>query len=372
MRIGIDCRMLNETGIGRYIRNIVEQLAVLDDKNEYVLFVLEKDLSTSGLPKRFQTVAANYRWHSFAEQLLFPLVLYKSKLDIFFAPNLNVPILYFKPFVLTIHDLTVLKVKTGRVTTLPYPFYYIKRLAVRLPLVYGMRFAKAVFVVSEYVKNDLQKVFRTNPKKIHITPNAISAKFKRVADPQVTAVVQKYGVSKPYLFYIGNAHPHKNLETLLIAFELLKKEPKHSDLTLVLGGKTDFFYTRLQSEWQNSPIFNELVFTGYVDDADLPALYSGAEAFVTATLHEGFGIQLLEAFACGTKVSCSNIAVFKEVGQAIPYYFDPNDPQNIADVIAECVSDQSNKRQEPGYRRAQDFSWNESAKIILHEISTCL
>ena len=126
MRIGIDCRFWGETGIGRYIRNVVCNLAEMDGANTYVLFLLSKDFYLVSLPDNFKKVKADIHWHTFTEQIFMPLIFLKENLDVLHIPQANFLILYPGKTVFTVHDLTPLRFMTGRVTTLPYVFYLIK------------------------------------------------------------------------------------------------------------------------------------------------------------------------------------------------------------------------------------------------------
>ncbi len=365
-RIGIDCRMWDETGIGRYIRNVVEQISKIDNRNEYFLFLLPKNISEVNLPSNFKLIPVNIRWHTLAEQTRLPLVFLRQKLDILFVPHFNVPILYPGKFVATIHDLTILRTRTGRATTLPYFVYLIKHLAYRINLLFTVKRAKVLFTPSNFVKEDVAKTFNLKNKKILKTLCSAPLDFKPVSYQDSVEILEKYGVTKPYLFYVGNAHPHKNLETLILAWgKVMEKRP---DLNLVLGGKKEFFYTRLEQELTEKDLAGNIKFIGYVYDSDLPALYSQAEAFVNPSLCEGFGIQVLEAFSCGTKVICSNSTSFPEVGGSLAFYFDPRSPDNMAEVILESLAKPYNK--EAGFKWVKNFSWKESARIILSTLET--
>lgn len=365
-RIGIDCRMWDETGIGRYIRNVVGQISKMDDENEYFLFLLPKNVSEVNLPPNFKIIPTNIRWHTLAEQTKLPLVFLRQKLDVLFVPHFNVPVLYPGKFVATIHDLTILRTRTGRATTLPYFVYLIKHLAYRINLLSTVKRAKILFTPSDFVKEDVAKTFKQKNKKILKTSCSVSLDFKPVSYQDAVEILEKYGITKPYLFYVGNAHPHKNLETLILAWEkILGKRP---DLNLVLGGKKEFFYARLEQELMEKGLLKNIKFTDYIPDSDLPALYSQAEAFVNPSLCEGFGIQVLEAFSCGTKVICSNTTSFPEVGGDLAFYFDPKSPDNMAQVILESLAKPYNK--EAGFEWIKNFSWEESASVILDALET--
>lgn len=368
MKIGIDCRMWNETGIGRYIRNIVSELSMLADSNEYILFVLSRDLEEINFSKdKFKLVVTDIHWHTFREQLILPLYFYREKLDLLFIPNLNVPVLYLKKFVVTIHDLTVTKIKTGRASTHFYLFYLIKRIGVKIALWYAIKMSRKIFTVSEFVKKDIITDYNVRLEKIVLTPCAAEEIFKPY-ELDSSAILSKYNIKKPYIFYVGNAHPHKNIENLILAFE--KVVTKKPDLMLVLGGSKKFFYERLEEEWSTKSVSNKINFTGFIEDSDLPAIYTEAEALVNASLYEGFGIQILEAFSCGTKVVCSNTTSLPEIGGNIAYYFNPKDIESISNAIVVCLNDNSESRRAAGFQRVKEFSWANSAKQVQDVFST--
>lgn len=365
MRIGIDCRFWGETGIGRYIRSVVYNLAEIDGDNTYILFLLNRDFDSLKLPINFKKVKADIHWHTFMEQIFMPLIFLKENLDVLHIPQANFPILYPKRTIFTVHDLTPLRFMTGRVTTLPYVFYLIKNLGLRVALVVGLWRSKYVFTVTNYVKNDLIKTFNINPDKILITPCAVDDKFKMLVEQANGDILQKYGVTKPYLLYVGNAHPHKNLEKLVAAFEIVSR--KYPDLNLVLGGNKKFFYERLEKEFSKKDISKKVLIPGFIDDIDLPILYASAEAFVNPSLSEGFGIQILEAYSCSTKVICSNAGSLPEVGGEAAYYFNPMDVNNIAEVIINALGDSSNGwRRGLGLEIVEKYDWRKTTEIILN------
>lgn len=368
MKIGIDARFWSQTGIGRYIREIVGELAKQDAQNEYVIFLMASDFDSVTLPANFKKIKTTIHWHSFSEQLILPVLYLKEKLDLLFVPHFNVPIFYPGKFVTTIHDLTVLRVRTGRVTTLPYPVYMVKYLGAFLAHLIAVKRSQKIFTVSQFVKNDLVQTFKVNPKKIVLTPNAVDGSFYQRQDSEIATVLAKYQIQKPYLFYVGNGYPHKNLERLIKAFELVL--PEFPNLTLVLGGKQNFFYDRLARESASLVSSDKLVYPGFISDSDLPALYSGAEAFVNPSLYEGFGIQTLEAFACGCRVICSNATSLPEIGGDLADYFDPRDINNMVEVIKSALVKTSPDFVTKAKAHADQFSWRSSAQTILETIKS--
>jgi glycosyltransferase involved in cell wall biosynthesis len=150
MRIGIDARLMNETGVGRYIRNLISELKKIDKKNEYIIF------------------RNNIPWHSFAEQIRMPLLYYRAHLDLLHVPYFNVPFLYFKKFIVTIHDLTILHFDTGKASTLPYVMYKLKRFAYYLLLLKAIHWSEKIIAVSHTTKQEILDHFDVLPEHIEV------------------------------------------------------------------------------------------------------------------------------------------------------------------------------------------------------------
>ncbi|HEY9665002.1 MAG TPA: glycosyltransferase, partial [Allocoleopsis sp.] len=158
MKIGIDCRLWNETGVGRYVRNLVDQLLKIDKKNTYILFVQSKDYEQiNSQCSRFnvQLVKVDIRWHSLEEQVKFPKLLEKEHLDLMHFPYFSVPIRYKRPFVITIHDLILHHFGTGKASTLPAPLYKLKHAGYKYVLSQAAKHAQTIIVPLETVKKDV-------------------------------------------------------------------------------------------------------------------------------------------------------------------------------------------------------------------------
>lgn len=366
LRVGIDARFWSQTGVGRYIRHIVGELAKLDSKNQYIVYLLNEDVQKVSLPDNFKKVGTDIKWHTLAEQISLPLRYLRDDLDVLVVLNFNIPILYPKKIVTTVHDLTLLRTRTGRATRLPYPVYILKYLAGCLTHYIAVKKSKKIFTVSNYVKNDIVKTFMVNPQKIVLTPNAVDESFYPRSAEEVAEVLAKYGINQPYLFYVGNACLHKNLWRLVQAFDVLSKtEP---ELTLVLGGKHDFNYDRLQSQFAGLACAKKIILPGFIDDADLPALYSGASLYINPSMYEGFGIQTLEAFACGCRVVCSNSTSLPEVGGDLADYFDPKNVDNMAEIIRKSMHKEVTDFAGRAREHVAKYSWRDSARSVYDTI----
>jgi len=354
--IGIDCRMIKESGIGRYIENLVINLNEIDSQNRYILFVLDKDNFNLILNSNFKLVEAKFSWHGWREQYDFLKLINSFKLDLFHSPHPNMPYFYSRPFIITIHDLTMLRQKTGRASTYSYPVYFLKWLVFKIMLSFAVMKAKKILTVSNYVKDQIVSEFNINPEKVFVIYNGVSDSISAVKDRNIIESVQnKFGLSKPFLFYVGNAYPHKNLEKLILAFELLNA---NGDLVLFLGGKEDYFYQRLKQDYGN---LKNIIFGGHLTDEEISALYSSCEAFVYPSISEGFGIQIIEALKIGAKVICSNNSSFPEIAGRYAFYFNPFNVEDMKNTIKISLKLPNKNHRENLLKYLEQFDWEKSA-----------
>ncbi|RJQ27327.1 glycosyltransferase family 1 protein, partial [Candidatus Parcubacteria bacterium] len=305
MKIVIDARFWGESGIGRYIRNLVGELGKIDKNNEYVLLLLKKDLNIK-LPLNFKKIEADFRWYSFKEQLLLPKILKKNKPDLVHFPHFNVPIFYNGKYVVTIHDL-IHQHFQSRDTTIRNPLIFkIKKFGYEKSFARAVRKSVKIFTPSEFVKKQLIDQWKVDGKKIIVTYEAVETSLvnasKLVGSRDFYKLGRKFNIKKPYLFYVGNAQPHKNLTRLIEVFQEI--EQVVSGYQLVLAGPSHVFWERIKQGMKTDSI----IFPGFVTEKELAILYKNATAFIMPSLEEGFGIPVLEAMACGIPVISSNAA----------------------------------------------------------------
>ena len=167
MRIGIDARLINETGVGRYIRNLLTELAKIDRTNTYVVFV-RKAADFEPPNGRWIRRVADIRWHTIAEQIRMPAIFSKEHLDLLHVPYFNVPLFYFGRFIVTIHDLTILHFDTGKATTLPYIIYKMKRLFYYLVLMKAMHWSEKIIAVSHATRKEILDHFDVLPEHVEV------------------------------------------------------------------------------------------------------------------------------------------------------------------------------------------------------------
>lgn len=373
MRIGIDARLWMESGVGRYIRNLVKNLLLIDKKNEYVLFVLSKDyeeIKAELLIKndKWKIVKTDIKWHTLSEQLKFPSLLYKENLDLVHFPYFSVPVFYNKPFVITIHDLIINHFPTGTASTLPSYLYNLKLMGYNFIISEASKKTKKIITVSNATKKEIIEHLRVPEDKIEVTYEGVGKEFSN-SNFQIPNNSQntKYKIlNTKYFLYVGNAYPHKNLERLLEAFKSLKF--KYPDVSLVLVGKEDYFSKRLKDKVKSVNIDNKIIFYGEVKDSELINLYKNAKALIMPSLMEGFGLPLIEGMANKCTILCSDIEVFKEICKDAAFYFNPKDILDIVNKIEELYLNKEKdleKRKEIGLERSKLFSWEKMARETL-------
>ncbi len=371
MRIGIDARFYGSVGkgLGRYTERLVSELEKIDTENTYYIFLCQENFDEyQPRNKNFHKILTRSRWYSFSEQLVFPWVLLRKKLDLVHFPHFNVPILYRRSFIMTLHDLILFHYPTEKASTKSSFFYWAKFLMYRLVLDSALRRSKQVITVSDFTEKDIIKNYPFAKDKICVTKEAAEAfcywQNKEATDTFLANLgllikQPEHDILQPYFLYVGNAYPHKNLSFLAT---VAKNFPQKKFLFV---GKEDFFYRRFKEEVAKQAIHN-VHFVGYVTDKDLGTLYRYAEAYVFPSLYEGFGLPPLEAMQYGTPVVSSNRGSLPEILGEAALYFDPESQEDLKHAI-ETIEDtvtQSEFRQK-GFHQAAKYSWREMAVATL-------
>lgn len=372
MKIGIDARFYNETGVGRYLRNLISNLQALDKKNSYFIFLQPLDFQKFSETHNLKKVVAPFSWYGFAEQFNLPQLLSRYKLDLVHFPHFNVPIFYTGKFVVTIHDLIHQHHAMKRATTLNPLTFKIKQIGYRRVFKNAVIRSRKIFVPSNFVKNLLVDEWKIPAEKIIVTPEAVDDTIisiaKKMSKEKSKKVLRRFDLKPPYIFYVGNAHPHKNVEGLIEAFLQLRK--KYQYLTLVLAGSNHYFWERVKKENQ----YKDIKFVGNVSDEELVAFYKNAKVFVLPSFEEGFGLPIIEAMACGCPVVSSNAASMPEIGGEAAVYFDPTNKDEIVSKISQILENQkiANNLIDLGKKRVKLFSWEKLAKHTLKGYLECV
>ncbi len=356
-KIAIDARMYSESGIGRYIRNLLEYLQKNDQENKYYILLQKNHYDNLLFAKNFHKILAISKWYSIHEQFEIPKILNSLRVDLVHFPHFNVPIFFQGKYVVTIHDLIHQHFQMKRSTTLNPLIYTIKIMGYKKVFQSALSKSLQIITPSKYVKNLLISEWQVKAEKINVTYEGVDSSLQRItknSQLESKKILEKFDIKNDYIFYIGNAHPHKNVEGLVKAFFNLKKA--NPNLQLVLSGADHYFWQRIKTDYSSQGI----IFTGYVTDEELAVLYSAAQLFVMPSFEEGFGIPLLEAFAHGTPVVSSFAGALPEIGGDAALYFDPNNVNDMIAKIQKILTSQSlrNDLITKGRERLKKFSWD--------------
>lgn len=356
MKIGIDARLYGTKyrGLGRYVKKLVDGLVNFDQENSYVIFLsLDNidDFKTTN-PK-IKKVLLQARWYSFKEQWLAISVIKKEKVNLMHFPHFNAPYFYSGRFIITLHDLIINHFPNSRATTLPWGLYQLKLLGYKKVFGHAIKKAEKIIVPSGFVKQDLLAHYLISPEKIKVIYEGYF-----LDEGQQTMEIGRFKILKPFLLYVGSAYPHKNLQKLIAVFKKLNSKKNYQ---LVLVGRNDYFYQRLKKEIGDD---SDIIFTGYIADSELAALYEKAALYVFPSSYEGFGLPPLEAQAHGLPVAASNLSCLPEVLQDSAVYFNPYNEQDMIQQIKLVLRDNALrvKLRSAGLANVKRFSWEKMVK----------
>lgn len=268
--------------------------------------------------------------------------LFRYRPSVYFSPGFNPPIWSPVPFIFTIHDLIFLHFPEEASSLMQPYFHWVVKSAARR--------AYRVITVSEFSKQEILKWADLPPEKVVVVGNGVAAEF--------TPDGSRHDPGYPYLLYVGNRRPHKNLERMLLAFARVQK----TETRLVLSGNPD---REILSQIQDLDLEDRVVFTGFIPDTELPSYYRGAVGLILVSLYEGFGLPPLEAMACGIPVLTSNVSSLPEVVGSAAILVNPLEIDEISHGMERLINDQ-NLRSDlslRGIEQAKKFSWDRAAQL---------
>lgn len=360
MRIAIDATILSNenTGTGFYIINLIKGLGKIENKNlQYYIFV-KKDLVPDVVDiagDNFHIIDIDFKprflrviW----QFLFFPFTLRRLRIDVLHSPNYITPLysLGFK-IIVTIHDLTF--------CLMPEKYTITKRLFYKLLVPVFIKIADKVISVSENTKKDMIKLFKVPENKIYVTYESYPEYYTKPGrEEKSDEVLNKFGLKKNFILFVGMIEPRKNVLSLLKAFYLVDD---YIDLDLVVVGKKGWYYSDVEEFMEiikGESLNNKIFFTGYVSEPELKYFYQSAYIFAYPSYYEGFGLPPLQAMACAIPVITSDVSSLPEVVGEAAIKIDPSNIQDMADAIKDIYrnSDLRNKLKAAGAVQALKFS----------------
>lgn len=348
--IAIDARIISSS-TGRYVERLVTYLQDIDTANDYSILVRAKD-KDYWKPRNanFTVRVADFDNYSFSEQLGFNRYLKKLKADLVHFCMPQQPINYKGKKVTTFHDLTLVKTYNSDKN---WFIFHAKQKVGKYVFKKVAEDSAHIFTPSEYTKKELQAFTPLSDEKITITYEAADV---------ATIAPKKYALPfKKYILYVGQQSDYKNIKRLGDAHQILLSQ--YPDLGLVLVGKKNASVLTNEAYFKERE-YKNIVFTDFVEDAQLSWLYAHAEAYIFPSLMEGFGLPGLEAMSYGTPVISSNATCLPEVYGQAAHYFNPIDTSDMAEAIDQVLSNDKlrTRLSKAGYKQIKKYSWKKVAK----------
>ncbi len=358
-----------EAGIGRIIRG---QVAALIDENppfDLRLFVAgqidDNAAQTTPLPLHSTPYISERNlvriWHRL--DLPFPRLewIVGGQIDLLHATDFVLPPSQARHKVVTVHDLAFLHYPEA---AMPSLHHYLNTVVPR-----SIRRADHVLADSQNTANDLQEFWQIPAQRISVVQGGVDqTRFQPVvAQDELERVRSKYQIGdRPFILGLSKLQPRKNFARLIRAFHLARQDARIPH-KLVIGGSKGWLFEEIFATVQELGLADDVLFPGYVDDVDLPALYSAASFFAYPSLYEGFGLPIIEALACDTPVLTADNSCLPEAGGPGALYVDALSVESIADGIVRLATDDSLRRslRRAGREHAAQFTWQRSAQQLL-------
>lgn len=366
MRIGIDARLYSSRfgGVGRYTQELIDHLARIDQENEYILFFNDEDYSQYLAPNaRFSKRRVTARKDTLQEQTAFVKDLHREQLDVMHFTNFDVPVLYKKPAIVTVHDLTKVKFID------PKKQGIIQRIQQTMMITNIVTNARRIITVSQVMKEEAIKLIGAPVDRIRIISKAVSDHFVNGGSEEklIESLKIRLGINRPYILHVGAWRPYSNLNNLIRAYNLYRNR-YNNDNQLVIVGKPNDDENAVRQTITELGLGEHIILTGFMDDRDLPLVYKAARMYIQPVLDDGFGMSVLEAMASGVPVACAMSGALSEtVGPENAVYFEPQDTTNMAEAIHVTFDDDATRKklQTNGVEQVKKYSWQDTAEKTL-------
>jgi glycosyltransferase involved in cell wall biosynthesis len=360
MKIAFDLRRIANPGIGRYMKCLVEEILSLGTTHQFLLIMPPGQADVIDAPVvGVERLISSAKYYSLREQIELPRILRRYHVDLLHSPHFLLPLVRPCPAIVTIHDVIYLACREDLPSRFGRLYYHAMTAA-------AVRLAKRVIADSEFSKRDIVRYLGADPVKIEVIYPGVSRDFQPVNDPrELRAVWDRCDIKREYVLYTGIYKPRKNHAGLLRAFQRFLA--LGGDADLVIAGplhEGEPLLLRLAGELGISA---RLKLTGFVNDSELRALYSGARLYACPSLYEGFGFTVLEAMACGAPVVCSSETSLPEVAGDAAYYSNARDPKQFGEALFRVFKDSALRAAliAKGTENLRRFCWERAAAQTL-------
>jgi glycosyltransferase involved in cell wall biosynthesis len=372
-KILIDARMygLENTGIGRYLVNLIEELQKIKTSDlEFILLLKSKYFNRIKLKRGWKKVKADISHYTFEEQVKLPGIINKQQPDLVHFPHFNMPVFWTGKFITTIHDMTMHKQKRDA-SKLPLPIYLFKRLPYKFTFRKAVKYSLKIITPSDVVKNELTDYFQIENNKVKTVYEGID---KVYFNRSKSNVKEKYNIKNDYFLHVGNVYPHKNVESAIDALITVNKKTS-KNINIVISCSRNEFSKKLNNIIRQKRAQKVVKMLGFVQDKDLVVFHKNSLAYVYPSFAEGFGLQGLESMASGTLLIASDIPIFKEIYQDQAIYFNPGNIESITEAMEKIINLSQSDRKDMITRNkafVKKYSWNKMAQETLNIYNSVL
>ena len=359
--IAIDARKVRDFGIGTYVRNLIRELAEIDHDNTYLIMTgpAGRDAFRK-LPDNFHVTIQRSPVYTVRELFTLSWSLLRLKVDLYHATHYVLPLILPCRTVVTIHDIIHLLYPEYLPNRLA--FFYAERM-IRRSLQRGAR----IISVSRNTKTDLMSYYQVDGRKIEVVYNGIEDIYRQqLPTEELERWMRNLGLERPYLLFVGNPKPHKNLDNVVKAYARAVGMHDFPHKLVCVGDRGGLEF-KIRQRASQLGITDRILLLGHVAQEALPAIYQGAAAFLYPTLYEGFGLPVVEAMASQVPVITSNTSALKEIAAGYSDLVNPLDLDSMAQAIVRIVSDADHRKslRKLGSRRADEFRWRKAAEKTL-------
>lgn len=369
MRVAVNTRLLIENeleGIGRFSYEILKELCKKNPEIQFDFifdrpfskkFIFNKNVTGHILTPKTRHPFLWYYWF----EIKIPKLLKKIKPDVFLSLDGFISTSLKIKQIAVIHDINFEHHPEN------LPFFHRKYYQLFFPKFANK--AKSIITVSKYSKKDIAENYNIKKNKIHVIYNGVSNIFKPIGQTEKEKIKNKYSSNYDYFIFIGSIHKRKNITNLIKAFNLYKSKTK-STTKLLIVGKKRWWSSEMKEAYEKNNYQNDILFTGYIEDKNLPKVLASAKGLCFPSLFEGFGLPIVEAMKCGVPVITSNTSSMPEICGEAGLKIDPNNINEIATAIKEIEDNTSLRKKliKLGLKRSKIFNW----KIASNKLSEIL